>query len=515
MPPSVSKISGILMRPLQWTLAGLLAIAAALPARSERPNIVMVFADDMGFGDPQVYNSRSRIPTPHIDALAKQGMRFTDAHSASSVCTPSRYGLLTGRYPWRSRLPTGIVNSWGGPVISADRLTLGKMLQAEGYRTACFGKWHLGWDWALMDGGYLSSELDGVNVGRDYESFGRRVDFSKPIREGPITRGFDRYFGDDVPNFPPYAFIEDDRLLGDPAERMPVHKSQRGGPMLPGWDLWAAQPTITAHALEWLQERTTDRSTPFFLYMPLLGPHTPIVPNAQSRGKSAAGPYGDWVHQMDSILGAVVEILERTEAIRNTVVIFSSDNGSPARSGIGTVGGTGTVTELYSHVPNAPWRGLKADAWEAGHRVPLIVRWDGQIRAGHVSERTVCLTDVFATVAEILGVPLPKEAGEDSFSLGPLLFQQGEYARDQVVHHSQRGVFAIRQGPWKLILGSGSGGFSAPTGRALSPSEDEAMQLYLLSEDPHERRNLSSARPAVKRRLLAQLARLQAEGRSR
>ena len=502
------------MKPLHWTLA-LMVAGWAATVHAERPNVVIVFADDLGYGDPQVYNPRSRIPTPNIDDLASQGMRFTDAHSASSVCTPSRYGLLTGRYPWRSRLPKGIVNSWGGPVISPDRITLGKMLQEEGYRTACIGKWHLGWDWPLKEGGHLSDELDGVNVGPDYEPFGLRVDFSKPVREGPITRGFDYYFGDDVPNFPPYAFIENDRVLGNPSDRMPRLKSQRSGPMIPGWDLWAAQPTITAKALEWLEERAGEPDQPFFLYMPLLGPHTPIVPNAEHRRKSEAGPYGDWVHQMDAILGKVVAILERTNAIRNTIVLFTSDNGSPARSGIGTNDATLTVTELYSHVPNAPWRGLKADAWEAGHRVPLIVRWDGRVAAGSLADRSVCLTDVYATISDILGRELPENAGEDSFSLRPLLLGKGRYARTETVHHSQTGVFAIRRGGWKLILGDGSGGFSSPRGRVLDPSEHERMQLYLLSEDPRERRNLASSRTEVKKRLLTELARVQGSARSR
>ena len=483
--------------------------------QSDKPNLVIVFADDMGYGDAQVYNPNSKIPTPHIDALAEHGMRFTDAHTASSVCTPSRYGLLTGRYPWRSRLPTGIVNSWGGPVIDKDRLTLGKALQALGYKTACIGKWHLGWDWPRKEGGHFSDELEGVNVGRDYEPFGLRVDFSRPVLDGPITRGFDYYFGDDVPNFPPYAFIENDRVIGEPTDRMPAQKGQRSGPMLPGWDLWAAQPTITAKALQWLEERSADPSAPFFLYMPLLGPHTPIVPNAANRGASEAGPYGDWVHQMDSILGRVVEVLERTGAIANTMVLFTSDNGSPARSGIGSFGATSTVTEMYSHVPNAPWRGLKADAWEAGHRVPFVMRWDGQIQAGSVSDRTVCLTDIFATISEVVGFEMHEDSGEDSFSLAPLLFGKGSYQRKQVVHHSQRGVFAIRKGNWKLILGDGSGGFSSPRGDVLGRDDGERMQLYLLSEDPSERRNLSRARPRVRADLLAELRRLQEAGHSR
>ena len=499
----------------------LIALAPALPIEAaERPNLVIVFADDMGYGDPGVYNARSRAPMPNIDALAEKGLRFTDAHTASSVCTPSRYGLLTGRYPWRSRLPKGIVNSWGKPVIKRERLTLGKLLQGLGYRTAAIGKWHLGWDWPLQGGGYVSDEIDGINVGADYEAVGRRIDFSRPMRDGPTTRGFDYYFGDDVPNFPPYAFIENDRVMGEPTERMPRHKSQRAGPMMPGWDLWAAQPTITSRAIEWLEERAAEPESerkPFFLYVPLLGPHTPIVPGAEHRGVSQAGPYGDWVHQMDSILGRVVETLERCGLIENTIVLFTSDNGSPARSGIGTVGQTHTVTQLYSHVPNAPWRGLKSDAWEAGHRVPFIVRWDGRVAAGAVNDRTICLTDVLGTIAEITGVDLPEEAAEDSFSMASewLGERPSRFARRSIVHQSGGGLFAVRKGDWKLILGDGSGGFSSPRGRVLSPEEEGPMQLYLLSEDPRERRNLAAARKDKVQELLQELRRLQHEGRSR
>ncbi|MBI1356021.1 MAG: sulfatase-like hydrolase/transferase [Acidobacteria bacterium] len=504
--------------PLLATLLLYSGSCAPAPAAERPPNLVIVFADDMGYGDPQVYNDRSRIPTPHIDALAERGMRFTDAHTASSVCTPSRYGLLTGRYPWRSRLPVGIVDSWGGPVIDADRLTLGKMLQQKGYATACIGKWHLGWDWPLRGGGYLSDELEGVNVpAARQEATGLRIDFSRPIRSGPVTRGFDYYFGDDVPNFPPYAFLENDRVLTAPTDRMPAQKGQRVGPMTPNWDLFAVQPTIAARAIEWLEERAAEPEKPFFLYMPLLGPHTPIVPSYPYRGRSDAGQYGDWAHQMDAMLGRVVETLERTGQMENTIVVFSSDNGSPARSGLGTFGQTNTVTELYSHVPNAPWRGLKADAWEAGHRVPLVIRWDGRIRAGVANDVTVCLTDLFATVAELFGVELPDDAGEDSFSLAPLLLanRSERYARRQIVHHSHQGLFAIRKGDWKLILGSGSGGFSQPRGQIVEPGQEGPMQLYLLTEDPSERRNRIEEFPARKQELLDELGSLIRNGRSR
>ena len=508
--------------PMRQLLLFALSLAALLaqtpPPSSSTPNIVIVFADDMGYGDPRVYNPRSRVPTPHIDALAARGMRFSDAHTASSVCSPSRYGLLTGRYPWRSRLPVGIVQSWGKPMISHDRLTLGEALQKRGYLTAAIGKWHLGWDWPLEGGGYVSDKLNEMNPpAGTREALGLRVDFSRPVRGGPIERGFDYYFGDDVPNFPPYVFIENDRVLGDPTDRMPAQKGQRAGPMLPNWDLWAAQPTITARAVDWLEQRAAEPEEPFFLYLPLLGPHTPIVPSHLHRGKSRAGPYGDWVHQMDSILGKVVATLESTGLIENTIVIFTSDNGSPARSGIGTLGQTNTVTELYSHVPNAPWRGLKADAWEAGHRVPFVVRWDKRVKPDAVSDQTICVTDIFATVAEILDIDLPRDAAEDSFSLMPLLMPEkgGRYERGQVVHISHQGMYAIRKGGWKLILGDGSGGFSRPSGKRVPPGGDGPMQLYLLAEDPSERRNLAQARPEKRKELMEELVRLVNAGRSR
>lgn len=500
--------------------AAICAIALACAASAaERPNVVIVFADDMGYGDPTVYNPRSRAATPNIDALAAKGMRFTDAHTASSVCTPSRYGLLTGRYPWRSRLPKGIVNSWGQPVIARDRTTLATMFQQLGYRTAAIGKWHLGWDWPLQGGGYVSDEFEEVNVGADYEAVGRRIDFTREMRDGPTTRGFDYYFGDDVPNFPPYAFIENDRVLGDPSERMPRHKSQRAGPMMPKWDLWAAQPTITSRAIEWLEERAAENASqrhPFFLYVPLLGPHTPIVPGAEHRGTTEAGPYGDWVRQMDAVLGRVVRALEEGGLMDDTIVLFSSDNGSPARSGIGTIGQTHTVTELYSHVPNAPWRGLKSDAWEAGHRVPFIVRWDGRVQAGAVNDQLVCLTDVFATLAEIVEVSPPEDSGEDSFSMAAeWLGRANRNPRRSVVHHSGGGLFAYRKGDWKLILGDGSGGFSSPRGRIFAPEDDPGpVQLYLLSEDPRERRNVASTRRDKVSELLEELRALRTAGRS-
>ena len=311
--PLQTLAAGRLKPIMRLTTLGVpLLFCAATLGATERPNIVIVFARTTWDSETHESTTRARRSRRRIS------MRWPSGACASRTpirrprsARPRATACLPDAIPGARALPQGIVNSWGGPVIEENRLTLGKALQAKGYRTACIGKWHLGWgNWPVQGGGYLSDELEGVNVGANYERYGERIDFRRPVRSGPTTRGFDYYFGDDVPNFPPYVFLEDDRVLGDPTDRMPVNKGQRAGPMLPRWDLWTAQPTITARAVAWLAERAAEPDQPFFLYMPLLGPHTPIVPNADHRGKSAAGPYGDWVHQMDAALGQIVATLE-------------------------------------------------------------------------------------------------------------------------------------------------------------------------------------------------------------
>ncbi|MEO0474807.1 MAG: arylsulfatase [Planctomycetota bacterium] len=487
----------------------------------EKPNIVFILADDLGYGDLQCYNAESKVPTPNLDMLATQGMRFTDAHSPSSVCTPTRYAFLTGRYAWRSRLKSGVLWGFDKPLLEDERVTIPEMLRAteSQYATAAIGKWHLGWVWTGKDGKAINRRFHRNSAGEDAL---KQVDFTKPMTGGPIEHGFDVYFGDDVPNFPPYAFIENDRLTAQPTELKPNMMFGDPGPMVPGWDLQAVQPTITERAIEYILSRE-QRGEPFFLYMPLNIPHTPLVPNDSYIGKSQAGIYGDVVHQVDAIVGRVMKALDEANLADNTIVIFTSDNGSPARDGHtkptdGSLvkGATPhTVTKKYGHVPNAPWRGLKSDIWEAGHRVPHIVRWPGVVKAGAVSAQIVCHVDWYATFADIHGMELEEDQAEDSFSLLPILKGLDVPVRESVIHHSGNGTFAIRKGDWKLIEGNlGSGGFSRPG--MIKPKKDGPQgQLYNLKDDPKESNNLWLKEPAKVKELLAELNTIRKAGRSR
>jgi arylsulfatase A len=477
---------------------------------SRKPNVVIVLADDLGYGDPQCYQAESKIPTPSIDRLASQGMRLTDAHTPASVCSPTRYALLTGRYAWRTRLKSGVLGPYSAPLIEPNRLTLAKMLKAHGYATACIGKWHLGMRWAtkspdvrlppLWDRGFDQSQID----------------LSGRITAGPLTAGFDSYFGTAVPNFPPYCFIENDRVLGKIPDR-PKPDNVYGNPglMQEGWDLHRILPSLKDRAVQFIEEEAkTDR--PFFLYMPLTAPHTPIVPNDSFLGRSRAGDYGDLVAEVDGVVGAVMDALRNSDAADNTLLIFTSDNGSPARAGDPHIRGkdwaaTGAVTRMFGHNPNAPLRGMKADIFEGGHRVPLVVRWPGEVEAGSMNRQIVCLVDWMATIAGIVGHELPDDAAEDSYDLGPTLRDPSQAVRDDVVHHSAGGMFAIRQGDWKLIAGRGSGGWT----RVKTAKEDPPGQLYHLTDDPQEQDNLYNQRPEIVRQLTERLESYQQQGRSR
>ncbi|MEM9109089.1 MAG: arylsulfatase [Planctomycetota bacterium] len=505
-----------------FLIVALLWVAGVMHA-GDTPNIVFILADDLGYGDLRCYNDASKVPTPNLDKLASQGMKFTNAHSPSSVCTPTRYAFLTGRYAWRSRLKRGVLWGFDKPLLEDDRITIPEMLRAteSQYATACIGKWHLGWVWTGKDGRPINRRFPRNDEG---EAALDLIDFTRPVAGGPIEHGFDTYFGDGVPNFPPYAFIENDRLTALPTELKPNSMFGDPGPMVPGWDLQKVQPKITARAVEYILSRE-DRGEPFFLYMPLNIPHTPIVPDGVYQGKSHAGPYGDFVAQVDGIVGRVIEALDQAKLSDNTVIVFTSDNGSPARDGHaeptpddnGRVRGATphSVTEEYGHVPNAPWRGLKADIWEAGHRVPHIVRWPGVVEPGSVSGQVVCHVDWYATFAAIHGVGLEQYQAEDSFSLLPILMGVDKPVRESVIHHSGNGTFAIRKGDWKLIEGNlGSGGFSRPG--VVRPKKDGPQgQLYDLKDDPKESKNLWLDEPAKVKELLAELNAIRKAGRSR
>jgi len=505
------------LRVIGLHLVGVVALFLTIHSyATERPNIIIILADDMGFGDMACQNPESKIPTPHLDQLASEGLRFTDAHSPSAVCTPTRYGLLTGTYAWRTDLKSSVLWPWDKPLIDEKTLTLPGMLAAKAYSTACIGKWHLGWDWATTDGSHINDVIPQGKWDKETRApWGHKIDFSKPVGGGPTTRGFDYYFGDDVPNFPPYTYIENDRILEAPADWLPETLFGFPGPMVAGWDLTAVMPELAKRAVAYITAEPGDKpydkkpDAPFFLYLPLTAPHTPIAPSREFIGKSQAHLYGDFMVEVDWFVGQIVDALAASGQAENTLLIFTSDNGSPGRDGENMAGKPNSV-RAYGHNPSHIYRGIKTDAWEGGHRVPLVVRWPGEIQPG-VSDEVVCLTDFMATCAAIADAPLNDDAARDSYDLLPLL--RGEKGntplREATVHHSYDGIFAIRQGDWKLIDGPGSGGWMDK-----GTKDVPQVQLYNLANDVGETKNLQAEHPEVVARLATLLARYQSEGRS-
>jgi len=448
----------------------------------DRPNIVFILADDLGYGDPTCYSRASRIPTPEMDRLAGQGIRFTDAHTPSAVCTPTRYGLLTGRYCWRSSLKQGVLNGYSEPLIETSRLTIASLLKRHGYSTGCVGKWHLGLGWVTKDAG----EKPGAG----------RIDWSRPVTYGPQSLGFDySYIIPASLDMDPYCWLENGRLVEAPTGHTPGSERRwsggggywRAGAIAPSFDFYAVLPTVTTKSVEFIKRQSGD--TPFFLYVPLTAPHTPWMPTNEFRGKTEVDWYGDFVTEVDWAVGQIVKAVDDAGFKGNTLVIFTSDNGShwPADQ-----------IAKFNHRANGPWRGQKSDIHEAGHRVPFICRWPGHIKPGTKSSQTICLTDMLRTFAAIIDHPLSPKASPDSYDILPALLDSNlkEPVRDFTIHHSGDGMFAIRGGPWKLIQGLGSGGFTAPRRVIPKPSEPEG-QLYNLDEDPGEQRNLWAEQPYI------------------
>jgi arylsulfatase A-like enzyme len=485
-----------------------LVLAAGPQGAAAHPNIVFILADDLGYGDPGCYNPESKIPTPSIDRLAAEGVRFTDAHSPSSVCTPTRYALLTGRYAWRSRLKRGVLAPWGETLIEPGRLTVGELLRRQGYRTDCIGKWHLGWKWPTKDGAPPKSGPDRLS----------NVDFTKPVTEGPTTRGFDSYFGTDVPNYPPYCFIENDRAVGVP-DAPSTPEFNRPGPMLPGWKWVDILPELTRRSVKSIEDAArAEPRRPFFLYLALTSPHFPVVPAPEFKGRSRAGDYGDFVAQTDEAVGQVVDALAKAGVARDTLVIFTSDNG-PEITGEVKVGAYDRLRQ-YGHASMGRLRGAKRDLWEGGHRVPFVARWPGRVKPGTTSDETVCHVDFLATVAALLGAKLPEDAGEDSFSLLPALLgeRSDRPIRESTVHHSASGRFAIRKGDWVLIDHKTGDDNREPEWfsreRGYAP-HDQPGELYDLRRDPAQRENLYGKHPDRVSDLKGLLDRHKAAGRSR
>lgn len=452
-----------------------LVFSAGSPIHAAKPNIVFILADDLGYGDVQCLNpERGKIRTPNLDRLASQGMTFTDAHSGSSVCTPTRYGLLTGRYAWRTRLQSGVLDGGNDdPLIAEERLTVASFLKQKGYTTACIGKWHLGFqaDAQTRSDGKGSS---GLPVGAR-------------IIGGPTTRGFDLFFGCSNARTMS-SLIEDDRVTEDIATI----------DML---------PRLAERATSYIQT-CAKSEIPFFLYLPLTSPHTPIVPTPEWKGRSGLGDYGDFVMQTDAVVGDVMAALDRHGLADNTLVFFSSDNGcSPAAKT--------TQLEKLGHYASADLRGYKADIWEGGHRVPFLVRWPEKVEAGSQSAQTICLTDLLATCAAILDAKLPDNSAEDSVSILPaLLGKDTAPLREQVVHHSISGRFAIREGKWKLAFCPGSGGWGKPGDADAAKRRMPSLQLYDLEADRGEAINVQAQHPEVVNDLTEKLNHIITNGRS-
>ena len=462
--------------------------AARSAAGKRPPNIVLIMADDMGYGDPKCYNPASRTPTPNIDGLAGQGMRFTDAHAPGAWCVPSRYGLLTGRYPMRIRFDLN------HSLIEPERMTIASLLKRAGYATACVGKWHLG--------------LEGGAADRD---------FAKPIQGGPLDRGFDRFFGLHASlDIPPYYYIRDRGVEAAPTETIGDSRSEgwtriqgafwRGGKIAPGFSHDQVLPRFATESLAFLADRRkTAPDKPFFLYLPLAAPHTPWLPTGTFEGKTKASMYNDFVHQVDAVVGQVLDALDKLGQADNTLVIFTSDNGPVWYP---------MDTRKYGHNPTAPLRGIKADAWEGGHRMPFIARWPGRVKPRTTCDAMICFTDMLATFAAIVGRKLPADAGEDSVNILPLLLGEKTDKPPRTTLVIERRV--IRDGPWKLILGRPDSGISR---LGLPPAERKRFEktngcLYNLADDPAEQNDLYARRPQIVARLKTLMARYQKEGRS-
>jgi arylsulfatase A-like enzyme len=482
--------------------------SAADPARP--PNVVFVLADDLGYGDVKCLNPEGKIATPNLDRIAAEGMRFTDAHSSSSVCSPTRYGILTGRYNWRSRLQSGVLGGLSPRLIEPGRLTVAALLKRHGYHTACVGKWHLGMDWVRKPGKDVA-ELSIESPGQVWN-----VEYGQPTRNGPTSVGFDYYFGISASlDMVPYAFIENDRVTKLPTEdrAFPMMLGRTGGstrkgPAAPGFDAADVLPELTRKAVAYIADRAEDakRGKPFFLYLPLASPHTPVLPTARWQGKSGLNPYADFVMQTDAAVGEVLGELQRHGLAENTLLIVTSDNGCSPQA---------RYEELVpkGHNPSYHFRGHKADIYEGGHRVPFLVRWPARVKGGAASDQVVCLTDLMATCADVLGVKLSDDAGEDSISFLPALLGK-EGGRRALVSHSINGSFAVREGKWKLILCPGSGGWSAPRPGRDDASKLPLVQLYDLGNDVGERQNVQDKHPEVVPRLTKLLEKYVADGRS-
>jgi len=489
---------------ITWIIA-IFVSACSTKSQQSMPNIIIVLADDLGYGDVGAFNTNCKIETPHLDKLASEGMIFTDAHTSSSVCTPTRYGIMTGRYNWRTQLKEGVLNGYSKALIPTERTTIASMLKKQGYHTAFIGKWHLGWDWAMAEQG---------NGNESKIKNNENVDFSKPVSNSPNDLGFDYAYGHCASlDMAPYVYVENGMATQIP-DTVTGNKSKYGwwreGPTSKDFVHEEVTPNFFMRSFKYIEERAREKK-PFFLYLALPSPHTPILPSEEWQGKSGLNPYGDFVMMVDAFMGQLAKTIKDAGIEDNTLIIFTSDNGCSPRADFKLLAEKG-------HNPSAIYRGHKADIFEGGHRVPFIVKWPGKIEKGNISDETICTTDMLATCAEIVDYKLADNEGEDSYSILRVLKQEKLEGslREATVHHSINGSFAIRKGEWKLITCPGSGGWSFP-----KPKADQAvldtlppMQLYNLENDPGETNNLVMKNKEIADELKVLLEKYIREGRS-
>ncbi|MBT3479043.1 MAG: arylsulfatase [Candidatus Marinimicrobia bacterium] len=456
------------------------------------PNIVYILADDMGYGDVSALNENSKIQTKYIDQLAKEGISFTDAHSGSSVCTPTRYGILTGRYSWRSILKKGVTWSYDKHVINPDRMTVASMLKSKGYKTGAVGKWHLGLDWDKDESGI--------------------VNLKGPIKNGPNELGFEYFYGIAASlDIPPYVYIQNDYATAteiDTIEKNDGMGFWRRGPIGNDFKHEDVLPQLTKKAISFINE-SAPSDNPFFLYFPLPAPHTPILPSNQFVGKSGTNAYGDFVLMVDDVVGQVMDALKDNGIEDNTLIIFTSDNGCSPMANFKEL-------DELGHNPSHVFRGHKADIFDGGHRIPFIVRWPEKINHSQQSDETICLVDFMATCASIVDYEIADNSAEDSYNIMPALMGKltNNSIREATVHHSEHGDFSIRRDKWKLNFCPGSGGWSFPTPNMARNMDIPPIQLYDMENDPKESNNLASKNPEIVKHLTALMTKYIKDGRS-
>lgn len=475
-------------------------------ADESRPNIVYILADDLGYGDVDSQFPAGKIKTPNLDRLAAAGMSFCEAHSSSAVCTPSRYSILTGRYNWRSALKSGVLGGFSKPLIETGRMTVADLLRSQGYRTACIGKWHLGLEWARLPhatAADLDMGEDETRTATTGRNAGAGIDFTKPIGHAPITLGFDEFFGISASlDMPPYTYIENDHVVAQPTIQNGFlagrdGKHTRVGPQAPGFNAEAVLPTLTQHAVDYIDRNaaTARGGKPFFLYLAFPTPHTPIAPTAEWLGRSGLNYYADYVMESDDCVGKVLAALDSNGLATNTIVLFASDNGCSPAADVGFL-------TAHGHYPSADRRGYKADIYDGGHRIPLIVRWPTHVAASSKSHDFICLGDFMATCADLLDAKLPDNTAEDSISFLPLLLGRTDAPKREVlVESSINGSFGIRQAEWKLAFCPDSGGWSYPRPGKDSTDGWPRFQLFNVGVDPAEKTNVLAQNPEIVQRL--------------